>query len=209
MKEHFSYSQYSLFKSSPVWYFKRYFKGITYDAGFEFGKKVANKLEHDEGDSIELNLLDAFIKKYPVMNYEIECDFEGIKLKGAFDGFDEEKLHLGEYKTGDIRFPWTQKKADHHIQITWYYLMLYMRDKKIIQRATLHYIPVKRVKSPSGVLLKEEIVFEKLRDFETKRNLGDIAKLGVDIKRVWKQINEMSDFYLINGYVIINGKRYE
>lgn len=209
MTEHFSYSQYSLFKGSPQWYFKRYFKGIKYDGGFAFGKKVANKLENGEGDELELNLLDAFVRKYPIMGYNVECDFEGIKLKGAFDGYDEEKLHLGEYKSGDILYPWTQARADKHIQITWYYLMIYIRDKKLIKRATLHYVPVKRLRTPEGMILKEEILFEKLRDFETKRTLGDIAKLSVDIKRTWKEINKMSDFYLINGYVIIKGERYE
>ena len=210
-KRHFSYSQYITFKGSPKWYFLKYFCDKKYEGGYEFGKKVSNSLEKEEGvedTDIELKMLNTFIKKYPKMNYEIECVFTGIPLYARFDGFDEKNLELGEYKTGDLKYKWTQTKADKHIQITWYYLMVYMKFKKLITKATLHYIPVKRKKSVNGTILKEEIIFEELKDFETKRTLSDIAKLGVDITRVWKQIDRMGEDLLVKGYTIIKGKKY-
>lgn len=208
-KDHFSYSQYTLFQSSPAWYFKRYFKGIEYNGGFEFGRKVADSLEKDICPTAELKLLNTFIKKYPIMDYEISVELDGIPIYARFDGFDDTGLELGEYKTGDIKYPWTQSRADRHVQIDWYYLMIYLKYKELIKKATLHYIPVLREKDNFGNILKEEIIFEKMVDFETKRTLVDISRLTIDIKRTWKEINDLSEFYLLKGYVIIKGKRYE
>jgi len=209
-KEHFSYSQYTLFKSSPKWYFLKYFCNKGYSGGYEYGRKVANSLEKGESPTAELKLLNTFIKKYPEMGYHIEVDFEGIKIVAEFDGFDKDLLHLGEYKTGEYKKSciWTQARADKHIQITWYFFLVYIMTGKLLNKTVLHYIPVERIRDSQGKVISESILFDKIREFETKRSLADIARLSVDIKKVWKQIDKMGEDLLLNGFVEIKGKRY-
>jgi len=180
-----SWSQYNLFKTSPRRYVENYIYGGRYEnEEMSKGKMIAEMLEKDE--VVENEILENIrlsIPRFKNREFEINTEFSGVPLKGFFDGFDEKSLLLDEVKTG--KNSWDQKRVDSLEQLTFYSLLIFLKYKKLPNKIRLHYIPTEKV--------NKIIVFKgEVDSFETKRSMGDILSLGVQVKKVWEGIKKVS-----------------
>ena len=167
-----SYSQYSLFLSDPEKYKRQYFDG--FDTGFTnsgqtYGKQVADALEptRDTGDL----LTDAamlLLPKYDIADQQIEAEFKEkggpwLKVIAKPDTFNSITHEFAEFKTGKGKNPWTQEKAQKHIQMIWYAVVIWLKYGTMLDHATLAWIETEQTTEgikPTGLVKSFEVEFK-------------------------------------------------
>jgi hypothetical protein len=172
----------------PAEYAKKYIYGGADETNprMELGKRVAEMVEQDiEQEDEVLEHLRIFLPRYQHQEYAIRVPFNGITLLGYLDGFDENPMRVGEYKTG-VR--WTREQADKTEQLSWYALLLHLRFKvnPEVVPMTLHWMPTEwefgDVPKPTG----------EIENFETRRTLRDCLDIGKKIVVAWREIGAFS-----------------
>ena len=131
-----SYTQISEWLRSPKTYTKNYIYGEQRNidnAYLRQGKLLADFIEHG-GDTDELTeLVAAMLPRYDQVEYGIEVNFKTPKgdvvLLGKIDTFNSSTLAFREYKTGKV--PWTQTRADKHLQLLHYAALVWLKTKKL------------------------------------------------------------------------------
>jgi hypothetical protein len=151
-----SYSQLQLWLNDEERYKKLYFEERddlrTSNSGQEYGKVVATLLEtggsHDDAVTDTAMFL---LPKYDVADKEITAVLEtkegDIKIVGRPDSMDSKSKDFYEYKTG--KHPWTQSKAQNHLQMRFYAMTIYLAYGVSLKEAALVWIETEQ--GPDGI----------------------------------------------------------
>lgn len=190
-----SWSQVSLYRQNKEKYIGKYILGEDVDfenPGLKYGKIISELLEDNiESKDETENILKIVLPRYKEREKEISVNMKtkngDIVLLGKLDTYQSGKFR--EYKTGTIA--WTQEKANKHDQITFYALMLYLKNQKIPQ-SHLDWIETKNEND-------EISLTGKIKSFEVKKSLSDlllfrreIEKMVVDVGRIYlKELNNI------------------
>lgn len=131
------------------------------------------------------------VPRFPVFEQELRGTIWNIELVGHLDGFGLDQKLLGEYKTSSNPKTWTQETVDHHDQILFYCLLIWLNYKIRPEdlKITLTYIPCKLV-TKDGVkktlitMNDKEVVLtgEKAKTFRTKRTMRQVLEFQTKIK---------------------------
>lgn len=188
-KGYISFSQMTLWESSPERYKKLYFDGdASYNlsnSGLTYGSIVADALEHNkETGNLLTDTAMELLTKYDTRDKEIVVDLPTkngvVTLLGRPDMLDSETLAFREVKTGRIK--WTQKKADKWPQLKFYAVMIYLKYGKIPPSVHLDWIETHKNEDgkvePTG----------HIETFEVDIKLKDILDTMALISRVAKEI---------------------
>lgn len=183
-RPYLSWSQLDCFEHSPMEYIKRYIYGESKSTpAMEFGKRMAEMLEHDtEQEDEELEFYRTFLPRYEKHEHEIRTEFAGVPLLGKLDGFNEDGLVIGEYKTGR---EWTAEKVRKHRQLDFYAMLVYKKYGKLPSKIMLHWIPTEI--NGSGKLGATG----EIKQFETIRTMAQVFKIAADAKRAWDEIGRI------------------
>ena len=184
----FSWSAYNCWNTyGPVEFAKKYlYGGADYlNPRMMTGRIVADMLESDkeQGDPV-LEHLRTFLPHYQHQEYEIVVPFSGLTLVMHLDGFDEDPLKIGEYKTG---VKWNEVMVAKHEQLDWYALGVHLKfgvDPGTVP-ITLTWMPTmwgmnEPLPRPTGEII----------NFDTQRDMGAILLIGKKILKTWKEINK-------------------
>jgi len=183
-----SYSQMTLWLSNQDKYAKLYFDNRdelrTTNAGQEYGKVVATLLERGEESGDLLTDTAMFLlPKYDLADKEITTCID--TKQGKFDllirpdSMDSVTKNFLEYKTGKL--PWTQGKAQNHLQLKVYAAGIYNEYKVVPQDIKLIWIETHQENGeikPTG----------KIETFQVSYTLKDILETLALISRVAKEI---------------------
>ncbi len=127
-----SYSQVSVWLSSPERYKKLYFNdhGNNFmNSAMVYGKSVADALENEEetGDLLTDMAIEQLVK-YDTRDVEMVGEYKTkygwLKIVSHPDMFCSKTKALREIKTGMVK--WTQKRADNWFQIKFYAMLIYI-----------------------------------------------------------------------------------
>ena len=157
-RHHFSYSQWSLWLADPKKYKQLYFDGRQdlnwSNRGQLFGKQVADALE--QGSETNDLLTDAamlLIPKFDVADQPIEVDvktkYGWLNLVAKPDTFNSVTHEFKEYKTGKGHNPWTAKKAQDHLQMWFYAVVIWQKFGTILDGAQLVWMETEE--TPEGI----------------------------------------------------------
>lgn len=187
-KGYLSYSAIALWLSDPKRYADVYFDDRTElrtsNRAMEYGKVVADALEHgiETGDL----LTDAamlMLPKYDVADQEMIAEMKTkdgwVKLLGRPDTLDSKTFAFGEYKTG--RVPWTQAKAQKHLQLALYATIIYLKHGVVPSKIDLIWIETVHEDGkvvPTG----------RVESFPVTLGLKDILETMTLVTRVAKDI---------------------
>lgn len=138
-KEHFSYSQMSLWLRNKDQYRARYYMD---GAPFEnketiFGKRVARLLETGEKDAL-LDPVLALVPRGDVMEHRIAISVGGVPFLGFMDSFKTDTCSIFEFKTG--KDAWDTVRVHKHDQLTVYSLLAKLAHKKVDPIVTLVWL---------------------------------------------------------------------
>lgn len=191
-RPYLSWSQIQLFERSPEWYAKKYLTGEEepVSEATRLGKTLATALEVQQttGDDA-LDRLVALFPGYPQREFKLEAVLDGVEvpLYGILDGFDEERLRIGEYKSG--RF-WDQKMVDESGQLKMYELMVWLRYQTLPSEVMLHWARTQY--NDDGVL---EFTGE-ITSFKAKMTPDDLNIFTLRVREAWNGIKEIYQRYL-------------
>ena len=190
-----SWSQLSLYRQSKEKYINKYILGEDVDidnSGLKYGKIISELLENNRKSENEAeNILKIVLPKYKEREKEIsvkmKTKYGDVVLLGKLDTYQSGKFR--EYKTGTIK--WTQEKADKLDQITFYSLMLFIKNQEI-PRSHLDWIKTQNIDGEISLV-------GDIKSFEVKKSLSDllllkreIEKMAVDVSLLyWKRINQI------------------
>lgn len=184
-----SWTAISSFEYDKDQWFNKYVLGkptpITPE--LEFGKKFADAIEAGKPMS-PVTILSKVEQPFEVM-------FGDISLVGYADTFDKDtKKHIGEFKTGKTKNPWTQKRVDEHGQITMYCLMNLITNKVKPEdtKLFLEWCPTQE----NGDYTISLIDPNDVRHFDTKRTMLDIVNFMQRIKNVTQEMESYAQFKL-------------
>lgn len=189
-----SWSAISSFEwNKGQWYRKYVLKEIPEETPeLLFGKMVDKKIQDDP------KYLPKLVR-YPVLQHEMRCSFNGIPLVGYADAFRPvapiitpiSKNHieqvfnpaLRDYKTG--RKPWDQKRADETGQITMYLMMLYLQHKIKPEdvEAYIDWLPTHYEDGKIAFIKEGDI-----HTFKTRRTMQQCLAFGQRIKDTWAEM---------------------
>lgn len=186
----FSWSQFSSFRDydKEEWY-NNYILGIKAppNARMTFGSLVGKRIEKDP----------SYIPQLPrnIMEYEMTATLKDkhgdFSLIGYADSYNPETKELDEFKTSSPT-GWTQKKVDFHDQLTYYALLLYLRDKVKPEHLTIRLHHMHTCEDGSF-----NITFCKpftLDTYTTKRTTRQVLMFASEILRV----REEMELYILN-----------
>lgn len=187
-KGYISWSQLDLLEHNENEYIKRYILGEEREATKEqeFGKSFAQVMEGAEDTNDEIvKLVKATIPKYGHPETELRAILRAkgkeIELYGRLDDCDED-LNFIEYKTG--KWPWTQRKAEHHGQLLFYKVMGWILTGKI-KKSTLVWLETENYED-------DGIVFTgRVEPFEVEHKLDDILRMATRIIRGAERIEQL------------------
>jgi len=184
-----SYSQVSLWLSSPTRYKKIFFdqdEGARFmNDAMRYGSWVADAMENDEetGD-LMTDMAIAQLVKYDVRDEEMEAVLHtkdgDIKILSHPDTFDSKTKALREYKTGMVK--WTQKKADNWFQLKFYAMLVFIKYNVVPPSCFLDWIET--FKDDDGEIKPTGNVFT----FKVNITMGDIINTLATVSRVAKEI---------------------
>lgn len=173
-REYFSYSQYSLWKSSPLGYYKKYVLGQPrFTTKYEwFGKRFMEDLEYDNPIDLPQESLD----KIDILEgVEVPLSPNSpFPLFGIVDSLSADGAEFREYKTG--KDPWTKLKVARDTQ-TLFYALLIHKTYNIIPTCKLIWIET--AETDEGVIFftgkvvpfVRTFTLEELVDFEEELRL--------------------------------------
>jgi hypothetical protein len=141
----YSWSQHSSWDWDKEGWFRSYVLGERGESSsaMAFGNVVGASIATDEPLS--------GVPRRLHMEYEVRAKLGKVELLGFFDSYGcgdcfgcIKGRHLEEYKTSANPNKWTQQSVDAHGQLTYYCMLLYLRDKVPPESVgiRLHYIPV-------------------------------------------------------------------
>lgn len=176
-----SWSAISSFEYDKEQWYRKYALGQEDPATKEmlFGSEIGKQLASNPDFMPQ-------VKRYPVFEYELRFKFGDIPMIGFIDGWDSDRLDLGEYKTG--KKAWTQKRANEHGQFDMYLLGLWTMHR--IQpgkvKLNLHWMPTQDNGDFSISLISPEAVPVS---FVTSRTMNDILRFGMRINAVYREMD--------------------
>lgn len=196
--DYLSYSQWSLWKTSPERYAELYFDRRDElrfsNAGQDYGKIVADALERGEetGDVLTDSAM-LLLPKYDIADVAINTEFKTpygwLKLIGKPDSMDSETKKFLEFKTGVV--PWTLKKAQKHPQMPFYAIVIGVAYGVWNEDAILAWIETERLKDeetgklstkPTGRVESFTVKFTRRELLEFQ---ADIVKVAHEIELAW------------------------
>ncbi len=182
----FSWSAFHVWTSQgPAEFAKKYLYGGADEMNPRMmtGRIVADMLESDaEQDDPTLEHLRVFLPRYQHQEYELAVPFNGLTLVMHLDGFDEDPLKIGEYKTG-VR--WTKEMVAKHKQLHWYALGVHLK-----YRVNPAKVPIELIWMPTEWPMGAEMPEPtgEIVKFDTVRTLRDCLDIGKEITVAWGQI---------------------
>lgn len=182
-RPYLSYSQLRLWENDPNEYIRQYLRGEKKqtNGAMDFGSWIHSALENQNHlNDPELEHLLMVMPAYTFREREIAGTLGGVLVFGKVDGFEEEPVVIGEYKTGA---KWTQSRVDKDDQLTFYSGIVYSESKSIPE-IRLHWIPTSR-DCFGRFSISGEVV-----TFTTVRTLTDILRLSARITKAWREIAE-------------------
>lgn len=192
-RDYFSWSQYSLWKSSKYQFYKRYVLGednLRLDA-FDKGKEFSEFKETGEIPRYSVDpLLEQVGNEVPslgLMEHKLKVKLDEHELLCYIDSCELDLTEFFEYKTG--KNPWNQKIVNEHEQLDFYALCIYIKSNEtIIPKATLYWIETEEIELPNGeTVLRYTGYIEK---FERTFTIDDIINMGVKITQVLQEIED-------------------
>jgi hypothetical protein len=183
-----SWSCISSFRYNPVEWAKKYLEDIQTppNSEMEFGNVIGRKIASDP------KFLPAISPRYKVYEKALKSSIGSIKLVSYLDNFDPETYNFDEYKTSSNVKKWTQKSAEEHQQIEFYYLMLWLcygvTPEKI--KVKLWYIPVEKSAS-----FEMKLSNAPIQSFPIQKTTMDILKFGNYIKQTHKEMVKYAQKY--------------
>jgi hypothetical protein len=187
-RPYLSWSQIHLFERSPELYARKYIyaeeEAIT--EAVSLGKSLAQALELQVMTGV--GALDSLLTRfptYPHREFKIEATLEGIEvpLYGVLDGFDEEQLRIGEYKSGIL---WDQKMVDESGQLKMYALMVWLKYQRMPNEVMLHW-------ARTHYNERGELGFAgEIESFEAKIVLTDLMIFSNRVREAWAGIKKLS-----------------
>lgn len=195
-KGYISYSQVVMWDKDRPRYEKIYFDGKDAkftNSGMDYGKEVATALEEDE-DTGDL-LTDAamlLLPKYDVRDQEIRAELKtkdgAIMVLGKPDTRDSISWAFREYKTGKAK-SWTQRKAEKHVQMKFYAMLVYLASGKVLKEAWLDWVETEVIKSEmDGFPIQTVVPTGHVEHFRVPLALNDILEMMALTSRVAKEI---------------------
>lgn len=189
-RPYLSWSQLKLLESSETRYIEQYVYGNKRgtNRGMAFGKQMADGLEKEEatGDPV-LDLVMSKIPKFEIMDKELRTALkigkEIVPLLIRPDSLKADYTAFKEYKVGQE--PWSKKKVDEDGQLTFYATGLYCLSGNIPQDIELVH-----VETLAGEYGRIEATGNIYRH-RTTRNMVDLLKMEVRIKKAWAKIQEI------------------
>lgn len=187
-RKYISFSQMQMWRSSKDRYKELYFNGrqeysIINDSMI-YGTKFADSLENDTetGDTLT-DTATSLLKKYAVRDKEMSVDMKTkngwIKLLGKPDTYNPDTGEFREYKTG--RSKWTQGKAEKHLQLHFYAVIIYLLHGKVVKDCYLDWVETHETQDgiqPTG----------RIETFKVKLGLPVILKTMSEIKKIAEEI---------------------
>lgn len=187
-RKYISYSQIAMWKSAPERYKGKYFDGRdeldVINDSMVYGTKFADSLEHDmeTGDTLT-DTATSLLKKYEVRDKEMRVDMKTkngwITLLGKPDTYNPETGEFREYKTGKSK--WTQSKAEKHLQLRFYAVVIYLLHGKVVKDCYLDWVETHETMDgiqPTG----------RIESFKVKLGLPVILQTMAEIKKVAEEI---------------------
>jgi len=150
------------------------------------GKSLAQALERQVLTGIDSldNLLTLF-PTYLHREFKIEATLEGLEvpLYGVLDGFDEEQLRIGEYKSGIL---WDQKMVDESGQLKMYALLVWLKYQRMPNEVMLHW-------AKTHYNERGELGFAgEIESFKATIALPDLMIFSDRVREVWAGIKKLS-----------------
>lgn len=195
-KGYISYSQVVMWDKDRERYEKIYFDGkdakIT-NSGMDYGKQVATALE--EGEETGDLLTDAamlLIPKYDLMDQEIRAELKtkdgAVMVLGRPDTRDSVSWAFRETKTGKAK-SWTQRKAEKHMQMKFYAMLVYLASGKVLREAWLDWVETCVVKTEiDGFPIETVTPTGHVEHLRVPLSLNDILEMMALTSRVAKEI---------------------
>lgn len=184
-----SFSQMSLWMSDKERYKEIYFNERDYlkmsSRAMDYGKMVATSLEteRETGDLLTDTAI-SLLPKYDIADKEIRASLKTkdgeIILVGRPDTMDSKTFAFREYKTG--RIPWTQKKAQDHLQMKFYMLLIHLKHSVILKEAYLDWIETEY--TPEGTVKPTG----HIESFKVTLTLRDLIHTMALVSSVAKEI---------------------
>jgi len=208
-REYFSWSQYSLWKSSKKEFYKRYVLGekskpnVYFDKGSELGNYLeTGDIPFTSQDGM-LEQVGNLIPKLDIMEDKLEVQYEHLNLLAFVDSGALDGTEFLEYKTGKI--PWTQDKVDTHEQLDFYALCYYLRSgQEVIPTCRLYWIETEETDDGlryTGYVEKFERSFT---EEDMIHMLGNILKALKEIEEFEYVEMEIED-ELVDRYIELTG----
>lgn len=162
--------------------------------GQEYGKVVATALENgvQTGDLLTDSAM-LLLPKYDTADQAIEVEVKTrdgwLKLIAKPDTLDSKTKAFREYKTGT--HPWTQKKAQQHLQMIFYAVVIWQKYGVKLEKAHLDWIETERIAldnshqieiRPTGRIETFEVMFTPSQYLE---KLAEMVKVAKEIEIAW------------------------
>jgi glycosyltransferase involved in cell wall biosynthesis len=182
-RDYISYSQFTLFNSSPKLYYEKYVTGkkqfsTKYQA---FGKKLMEDLEFAE-DDVRVPAPLRKLGKKGLLEHEITISGKNIKkdLFGIVDVISNDYTEFWEIKTG--KHPWDESKVFNDEQMLFYAVMISLKYK-VIPTATLVWAET-RDDEDGNVVIYTGRVKEFKRVFKMEELLDFYKKIALTINKI-------------------------
>ncbi len=176
----YSWSQHCSFRdySKEEWYDKYILgKSTPVNKRMHFGSLVGKRIENDPN----------YIPQLPrgVMEYGINVKMGKIELTGFMDSYIPETREIHEFKTSGPD-GWDQKKVDGHDQLTFYCLLLLLKEAIAPEDVTIKLHHLHTIEGQDF-----SIAFARpftLTTYTTKRTTEQVLKFGAEIIKTRKEM---------------------
>lgn len=186
-REYLSYTQMITWKNARERYKKMYFDGLdmrVINDSMVYGTKFADSLEYDKetGDTLT-DTATSLLQKYEVRDKPMIADMKTkngwIQLLAKPDTYNPDTGEFREYKTGKVK--WTQSKAEKHLQLRFYAVIIYLLHGKVVKDCYLDWVETHQTQDgiqPTG----------RIESFKVTLGLPVILQTMADIKQVAEEI---------------------
>ena len=181
-KRPLSYSSINSFEYNKERWYETYILGKRQSSRqLTFGSKIDLMLQNDPN----------FLPQIPrdgLLQHEMVVSFNGIKLIGKPDFINLEKYILRDFKTGVVK--WDKKRADETDQLTMYLFIVYIKYKIPPENFKCYIDWMPTEESGDFEIRFVEPIEQNIQQIETSRTMQDIAKFGVKIKKIIKEMEK-------------------